>query len=260
MEGWKKALLAATGAAGAGCVLWYLLQEDHEKSRAEGDEKGSELAKVQQILSEIVTSQSKMLAHMKSLTQELRSQKLDFDETYRKLKAVQPDDPVERYGLSFQEFDAMLAKHHDDPKVMEGIHQIMGLQKPHSSEKAESVTPDKIVEVHKYMLEEVQVLVKDFRETKTQAADSQTRTGDGIQLSVHSNKSNYDSKTVTLTAQAMVGAKVEDKYGLSSEDIEHAVVLHHEALANNKDFAHVNMQMQKAMSFLMGGGADGMLR
>ncbi|CAJ1392314.1 unnamed protein product [Effrenium voratum] len=240
MEGWKKALLAATGAAGAGCVLWYLLQEDHEKSRAEGDEKGSELAKVQQILSEIVTSQSKMLAHMKSLTQELRSQKLDFDETYRKLKAVQPDDPVERYGLSFQEFDAMLAKHHDDPKVMEGIHQIMGLQKPHSSEKAESVTPDKIVEVHKYMLEEVQVLVKDFRETKTQ--------------------SNYDSKTVTLTAQAMVGAKVEDKYGLSSEDIEHAVVLHHEALANNKDFAHVNMQMQKAMSFLMGGGADGMLR
>ncbi|CAE7317756.1 SGR1, partial [Symbiodinium necroappetens] len=79
---------------------------------------------------------------------------------------------------------------------------------------------------------EVEKLVQQFKSLKSQAT--------------------YDSKTVTLTAQAMVGAKVEEKFDLTSEDIERAVVRYHEELATNKEFASVNMQMQKAMSYLMG--------
>ena len=42
-----------------------------------------------------------------------------------------------------------------------------------------------------------------------------------------SDRESYDPKTVTLTAQSLVGAKVEEKFGLTSEDIEHAVMRHH---------------------------------
>eukprot|EP00438_Fugacium_kawagutii_P013096 Skav213397 [mRNA] locus=scaffold797:553773:555125:- [translate_table: standard] len=37
MEGWKKALLVA-GAAGAGCVLYYLLREEQDTKQPSGDE------------------------------------------------------------------------------------------------------------------------------------------------------------------------------------------------------------------------------
>mmetsp|Transcript_96685 Transcript_96685/g.134168 ORF Transcript_96685/g.134168 Transcript_96685/m.134168 type:complete len:249 (+) Transcript_96685:87-833(+) len=244
MEGWKKLLLAAAGAAGASCVLYYLLREEADKqvADADGEEKEKkekkltpegELAQVQQILSEIVSSQEQMLGHMKNLTRELMTEKLSFDQTYKRLKQVQPDDPLERYGLTFQQFDALLGKHQNDPKVKEGIHHIMGMPvKTDSPAEAPVVSADKVIEVHKYMLEEVEKLVQQFKSLKSQAT--------------------YDSKTVTLTAQAMVGAKVEEKFDLTSEDIERAVVRYHEELATNKEFASVNMQMQKAMSYLMG--------
>ncbi|CAE7835354.1 SGR1 [Symbiodinium sp. CCMP2592] len=128
MEGWKKLLLAAAGAAGASCVLYYLLREEADKqvADADGEEKEKkekkltpegELAQVQQILSEIVSSQEQMLGHMKNLTRELMTEKLSFDQTYKRLKQVQPDDPLERYGLTFQQFDALLGKHQNDPKA-----------------------------------------------------------------------------------------------------------------------------------------------
>ena len=49
------------------------------------------------------------------------------------------------------------------------------------------------------------------------------------QFKTKSDRESYDPKTVTLTAQSLVGAKVEERFGLTSEDIEHAVMRHHVA-------------------------------
>mmetsp|Transcript_88584 Transcript_88584/g.141011 ORF Transcript_88584/g.141011 Transcript_88584/m.141011 type:complete len:244 (-) Transcript_88584:111-842(-) len=237
MEGWKKALLVA-GAAGAGCVLYYLLREEQDTKQPSGDEidekanPEAELAKVQKLLAEMIKSQELMLYHMKNLAPVVRTKKLDFDETYKLLKGVQPEDPLQKNGLTIAEFDSYLDKHINDPKVKEGVQQLVTLQNPHVAPQAVVASSEQIIEVHKYMLEEVEKLVKQFK-TK-------------------SDRESYDPKTVTLTAQSLVGAKVEEKFGLTSEDIEHAVMRHHEVLATDKEFASTTLQMQKRMSELMG--------
>merc|ERR1719436_1411331 len=103
-----------------------------------------------------------------------------------------------------------------------------------SSEKGSGVPAKRVIEVHCFMLEELEKVVRYFHTIR--------------------NKEQYDMKTVTLAAQAVVGAKVEQKYGLTSEDIERAVFQHHTTLATDQEFASVNMKMQSTMAQLMGDG------
>ena len=49
------------------------------------------------------------------------------------------------------------------------------------------------------------------------------------------NKNDLDIKTVTIAAQAIVGAKIEKKFDLTSEDIESAVMMLHTMLAADQD-------------------------
>lgn len=188
---------------------------------------------VQQILNEIVDSQGKMRSQMKLLTKEMRSKAMTFDETYRRVQAVQPEDPLEKCGLSMQDFDQLLNKHQNDPLVRQGIARIMG-GPAHDAEAAPgaaSADTKTLVRVHRKMLEELEKIVTKFDGTP--------------------GKDQYDMKTVTLAAQAVVGAKVEEEFGLSSEDIERAVMQNHAELATDQDFANINVRMQASMSKLL---------
>lgn len=240
-------LMMAGGAAGVAAVLYYLLREEPEGSKLVADvlEKKEERRvrvddvtkeEVQQILNDIVDSQEKMKVHMKELTRELLQKSLSFEETYQRIREVEPDDPLEKYGLSMNDFDQLLNKHQNDPQIREGIGRIMGVS---SSSRAASdqdpvIAVSKVVEVHKYMLEELEKSVKKFTELP--------------------KKESFDLKTVTLAVQAVVGAHVEEKFSLTSEDIERAVINHHSQLATNQEFATVNMRMQETMARLMQPG------
>merc|ERR1719476_684976 len=110
----------------------------------------------------------------------------------------------------------------------------MGAPMPGSktSDKVQSITVKKIIDVHKFMLEELEKLVKNFQTLP--------------------NKESYDMKTVTIAAQACVGSKVEGRFGITSEDIEAAVLVHHTTLATDQEFASVNIQIQHTTGRLMG--------
>eukprot|EP00439_Symbiodinium_sp_Y106_P035150 s5356_g4.t1 len=198
------------------------VQEEEKKLTPEG-----ELAEVLQIISEIVTSGEKLKGHVKNLTKELITEKLSFDESYKRLKEVQPDDVLERYGLTLQQFDALLERHWTNPKVKEGIHPIVGM--PVTTDGTAEVPVDKVIEVHKYMLEEVDKVIQQFESLQSQAT--------------------YDVQIATFTLHAMVGAKVEEKFDLTAQDIEHSVVRYHAELATNKEFTSVNIPLQNAMSY-----------
>merc|ERR1712226_1845827 len=139
---------------------------------------------------------------MKDLTKELLSKVLTFEETYQRVKKLQPSDPLEKYGLSMMDFDQLLDKHQSDPTVREAIAKIMGAPNPQSvtSERVQAINVKKILDVHRLMLEELESFVKHFQELQ--------------------NKEQYDMKTVTIVAQAIIGSKVEQKFGITSEDIE----------------------------------------
>lgn len=244
MESWKKVLIAAGGAVAAGAVLYYLLKDDDVSKQLVGDDGEkkkvkadvSEITKeqVQQILQEIIKSQEQMKGYMKDLTKELLSKSMGFDETYTRVREVQPSDPLEKYGLSMMDFDMLLDKHQGDPAVRESIAKIMGAPNPSNftSDKVQGITVKKIIDVHNFMLEELDKLVHDFQSLP--------------------NRDSYDMKTVTIAAQAIVGSKIESKFGITSEDIESAVLMYHSMLATDQEFAAINIKIQHTMGKLMG--------
>jgi len=239
MEAWQKGVLVAAGAAGVAGVLYYLLREETEAKQLPADDGGQErtnlsdedeLKSVQSLLSEIIESQESMKSHMKDLTRELLSKGLDFEATYERVKQVQPEDPLERRGIQMEDFDRLLNKHQTNQKVTEGIMRIMGQPSPQSASGPCKASAAKVVEVHAFMLEELKKVAAHVRTVRDKV---------------------FEVKTVTLAAQAVVGAKVEDKFSLTSDDIECAVIMHHEVLAQDKEFKFLNQEMQQAMAELM---------
>merc|ERR1719499_1860781 len=171
---------------------------------------------------------------MKELTQKLLREQLTFEQTYQRVKEVQPADPLESYGLSMQDFDALLDKHQTDPSVREAIGKIQSAANPNSasSEKAQSFSVKKIIDVHIFMLDQLQRINSDFQALP--------------------DKASYDMKTVTITAQAIVGSRIEQKFGITNEDLEGAILTHHAKLATDQEFATININIQHAMGQLMG--------
>jgi len=248
---WKKVVVATGAVAAGGAVLYYLLKDDAEVSRWKPSATGAsstvsapvtskpnieEITKetVQQILEQIIKSQEQMKVHMKALTKELLTKQMNFEQTYQRVREVQPKDPLEQYGLSMLQFDHILDKFQGDPAIREAIAKIMGAPDPSNatSDKIQSITVKKIIEVHTFMQEELSKLVDHVQ---------------GMP-----RKDDLDMKTVTIAAQAIVGSKMEEKFSITSEDIESAVLLYHTMLATDQTFAQLNMQIQTTMSKLMG--------
>jgi len=240
-------VLAAGGAAGVAAVVYFLLKEESDAGTLlPGEKKKAGVAvdeitkeQVRKILQEIINSQEQMKGYLKELTQELLKDKLTFEQTYKKVKEVQPDDALEKYGLSMTDFDQLLEKYQSDPNVREAITKIMGAPNPNSlhSEKVQSITVEKIIDVHEFMLAQLKKLNEDFQALP--------------------NKSSYDQKTVTITAQAIVGSTIEQKFGLTSEDIESAVHQHHTELLRHQQFASININIQHTMTKLIGTPVSG---
>merc|ERR1719356_1097050 len=120
---------------------------------------------------------------MKELTVELLSKSLTFEQTYERVKEFQPPDPLEAYGLSMMEFDQLLDKHQGDKEVREAIAKIMGAPSlsSNSTEKVQAITVKQIIEVHTFMLKELDKLVEYFHSLP--------------------DKESFDCKTVTIASQ-----------------------------------------------------------
>lgn len=241
---WQKALLAGLGAAGVAAAVYYCMKDSKKQSSSApvskdapttGKTRVEDISKevTQTILKEIIESQDKMKGYMKELTKELRAKKLSFDETYKRVREVQPSDPLEKHHLSMMDFDQLLDKYQGDPNVRESISKIMGAPNPTStvSEKVQGITVKEIIRIHTFMYEELEKLTAEYEKKK--------------------NSSELDAKTVTIVAQAIVGAKMEEQFGITSEDIENAVLMYHTILATDQEFANINTNIQHTMGKLM---------
>lgn len=98
-------------------------------------------------------------------------------------------------------------------------------KQPVMTEKAKSITVDKINEIHLFVLEELQIFMKEFHAL--------------------SNKSSYDMKAVSIGSQAVIDAKVAAKFNLASEDLEGAILLNQPVLVKDHTFMTTHMKMQQ---------------
>lgn len=237
---WVPFAVAAGGAIVTSLVLYFFLKEDSEKeSEAEGgsgDKKTvniDEISKTQVIgiLKEVLESQEKMKTIMASLTDEIKkTNKFKLAEVYDRVVDIQPEDPLEKYGVTMHAFDMLLERYQSSKEVSDLIGKIMTAA-PSSDRSKPTPTEKEVVEVHEFMLQEVQQLVEEKNK-------------------LPSDK-KYDSRSLTIAAQAIVGAQVELKFNLTSDQIEAAVVAHGSTLSENPKFTRINQEMHLLMNQLM---------
>mmetsp|Transcript_26874 Transcript_26874/g.32721 ORF Transcript_26874/g.32721 Transcript_26874/m.32721 type:complete len:249 (-) Transcript_26874:112-858(-) len=184
-----------------------------------------------QTLQELTSQQAQMRSHLKKLTEEVSSKSMSLSQACKRCAEMEMCDPLEKYGLSNVEFNKVLGEYEDDPAVHEAVAVLMG-PPPNGAaaitEAASSLTPTKLLDIHKFMLAEYE------------------------RLASQSDKGSTNASIITFAAQAIVAGKAEAKYKVSVEDIESAVLVHQGALNSNPEFSEINIRMQKAIAKLMG--------
>lgn len=238
---WKHALLMACSAVGAVALVYCILRDetattDLPSGANDGrrdDRKASKSRvitmskeEILAVLNHWLASVEKMRSHMKTITETLLEKTETFEQVYQSIKAVEPEDTLAKYGLSEAEFDELLNMHRDDPQVKEGLRKIAQIDAKGAG--ANEISAKKVIEVHAFMLSELDSLVS----------------------SVGREKDGYDRNTMSIAAQAIVGANVQKKFSLSAEDIEHAVLTHHIELAKDREFVRISKGMQIRMAQL----------
>lgn len=248
----SRVTVATTVALGVAAALaWYFLRREPTESTASkltaaASEKKKKIdvsnatqAEVLQILEAVASSQEVMKQVMKSLSEDLykdlKSGKssLTFEEVYDKVAAAVPPDPLESAGIQMNEFDRMLDKYSTDTEVRWAIDRIMGgTSPPDPAENSSSeLSLEKIIEIHKYMLQQLKDVVNQVKNSPGGKA--------------------ADLRAATVTAQVIVSAKVMDKFGITSEAVEHAVYVQQYALSVSEEFTQCTMEIQSAMSELV---------
>ena len=233
----KVAIAAGITLTAAG-VGYYIMQKAQERSGMNGKRKVDQISKEQviQIIDEIASAQNKMKSITQTAIGDVISKNLGFDATYEYCVKIQPSDPLQKYGLTTGDFDLLLDREQHDPRVRERLAKIMGMQESsdelgsaqgRSARKALDVK--QLVAIHEFMLEEL-------KEVSTEV-DKKLQKGSGI-----------DMRALAVAAQVLVGAKVQQKFAVDTDDIESSIIKNHDALSKDNKFANVNDEIQRLMA------------
>ena len=239
----SKVTIAVAAAAASAGIAYYLFRTEEAAEVIEIatespvhqvvklDAKRVSAEQLVSIMDTIVDSQNVMKGVMKKITDEIKSSDMTFAATFERVKELQPNDPMEETGLTMSEFDELLDKYQEDPRILDGIAKIMGpSEEDMKSDDGTVLSVKDLIDVHQYMLEELQAIGELVKSKPTQ----------------------WDARTLTVTAQVLVGAKVEKKFNVGSPAVERSVMTHQAQLSTNHQFATINMMMQQAMTELMG--------
>lgn len=236
-EPWQKVLIAAGGAAAVGSLLYCLCSDGPETEEAGLAPAGRDTAI--EILQEMVAAQSRVKDSMKVLSRELAEEPaLTFEQIYAKVRAAEPADPLEARGMTPRDLESLLQSCHADPLVQRAMHELTAplvgeTAGEGSGGKARTMTLEEIVEVHAFMLEELQKFAENFRG--------------------RSDRGSFSTKTVVVAAQAVLDSKTSAKFGVTSEDLGAAVMGKQDELKTSERFMSIHMQMQQAMVSLGDG-------
>jgi hypothetical protein len=228
---YKVAIATGVTLAVAALATYLFRKESGKSASSKKVLSADEISKAQllRILEEIHVAHEKMRLVTKKLSAAILASKLNFEQTYQRVIESQPEDPLEKYGLSMMDFDRLLEREQYDPEVRESLSKLMASPEPASLDSTKDLSLAQVLEIHRFILTELQTIVKD----------------------VSSLSGSYDSKTVMIAAQAIVGAHVEGKFGASGDDVEVATSKLSMPLSGNAEFNSLNLQIQQVMTELM---------
>eukprot|EP01068_Selenidium_serpulae_P009042 Selendium_serpulae@DN5137_c0_g1_i1.p1 len=247
------AAVAIGVAAGAVCgVVYYIYnrKESHARSRRgkrdrelaldgsdedlqSGEDAEAEINRICDTLRGMRADQAETKKGLQIIHKEIQEHGYDFQQTYDRVAELTDTltfGTFDKNGLNMQAFDTLLAKHDHHPDVRELLVQVLG-NKP-EEDLADWISYETLIKVHELMLEELEKLVNHFTNLP--------------------NKDEYAKKSVVIAAQALVGAKLEQRMGLTPAQVEAGVCEHQKALSKDKRFQTINIKITKLMSDLLG--------
>lgn len=233
----KVAAAAGLALAVAGTAYYIAKRSAGSISGASGKRKVDQITKEQviQIIDEIAAAQSKMKGITQTAIGEVISKNMTFEQTYDYCLKIQPSDPLQKYGLTTGDFDLLLDREQHDHRVRERLAKIMGMQdsgdelSAASGRTRKSLEVKELVDIHEFMLEELKSVSSDV--------DTKLKRGSGV-----------DMRALAVAAQVLVGAKVQEKFGVDTDDIESSIIKNHDALSKDAKFASVNEEIQRLMA------------
>jgi hypothetical protein len=235
----KVAVAAAAALTVAGAAYYFINRSSAKGGRTCGKRKVDQITKEQviAIIDEIAAAQNKMKNVTQTAIGEVISKDLGFEQTYDYCVKIQPSDPLQKYGLTTGDFDLLLDREQHDHRVRERLARIMGMQEAGDELSGaqgrtgprKTLDVHELVAIHEFMLEELKGV--------SAQVDNKLKRGSGV-----------DMRALAVAAQVLVGAKVQQKFGVDTDDIESSIIKNHEKLSKDAKFAQVNEEIQRLMA------------
>jgi hypothetical protein len=218
-------------------IGYYLVQNTKAGRKIGGKRSVDQITKDQviAIIDEIASAQNKMKTITQKAIAEVIAKNLSFEQTYDYCVKIQPADPLSKYGLTTGDFDLLLDREQHDHRVRERLAKIMGMQETadelasaQGRSTRKSLDVKELISIHEFMLEHLKKISEEVDQKL--------------------NRAGVDMRALAVAAQVLVGARVQEKFGVDTDDIESSIIKHHDALSKDVKFATVNDEIQKLMA------------
>jgi len=198
----------------------------------------AETVRVQGIVQQEVSVLARQIA--KKLSKEKTNGKkkkygLTFVDGHKKIQELGlPREPLEDHGLTENDFQKILLQYEEDEEVMASALKLLHPVGKGDPERAKGITMSRIVEIHQFMVTEMQKVLQEF-----------------LQLPCDVRRS-FTSKGCETTAELLVSIAVEQQLSVHCEDVEQAVIRYEEALQGHPEFTRCTEQLANMMQLLIG--------
>mmetsp|Transcript_106333 Transcript_106333/g.204541 ORF Transcript_106333/g.204541 Transcript_106333/m.204541 type:complete len:525 (-) Transcript_106333:69-1643(-) len=240
-EGQSEALATASAhaastseAQGSGsAVSSWKLGPGETLSRQQILEILSETARVQGIVQQEISVLARELATSKNGKKKRKP--LSFVDGHKKIQELGlPKEPLEEHGLTETAFQKLLLQYEEDEEVMTCAQKLLHPAGKGDPDRARRITMDRIIEIHQFMVTEMQKVLQEFLQLPQDVR--RTFTGKGCET----------------TAELLVSVAVEQQLLVRCEDVEQAVIMYEDALGGNPEFTRCTEQLASMMQHLIG--------
>lgn len=192
----------------------------------------TETARVQAIVQQEVSALARKL--VKERSEKKKRKGLSFKDGHKKIVDLNlPREPLEDYGLDEADFQQHLHTYQDDEEVMECANKLLHPLGKGTPSDAASITVERVIEIHQFMVQEMQKVLQEFLALPQDVRRS------------------FTGKACETTAELLVSIAVEQQMNVHCDDVEQAVIMCEDILAGCPEFAKCTEDLASLMQRLV---------